>query len=168
MTAGRSSRVYPAAMADDTYTVERATTIDAPPERIYQHVANFHSWRSWSPWEGVDPDMRRTYTGPDTGPGATYAWEGNRKAGAGRMEIVEAAEPARVRIDLRFLKPFKATNVTRFDLAPVGDATDVTWTMTGSRNAVMAVAGKLFFDKAIGKDFDRGLAGLKARAERGA
>ena len=80
-------------MADDTYTVERSTTIDAPAERIYQHVANFHNWRSWSPWEGVDPDLRRTYSGPDTGPGATYASEGNRKAGAGRMEVVEAAEP---------------------------------------------------------------------------
>ena len=67
-----------------------------------------------------------------------------------------------------FLKPFKATNVTRFDLAPVGDATDVTWTMTGTRSAIMSVAGKLFFDKAIGKDFDRGLADLKTQAERGA
>jgi len=75
-------------MADDTYTVERSTTIDAPPERIYQHVANFHSWRDWSPWEGVDPDLRRTYSGPDIGSGATYAWAGNRKAGEGRMEIV--------------------------------------------------------------------------------
>ena len=120
-------------MADDTYTVERSTTIDAPPERIYQHVANFRSWRSWSPWEGVDPDMRRTYSGPDTGPGATYAWEGNRKAGAGRMEIVEAAEPARVRIDLRFLKPFKARNETVFTIRPEGSGSHLTWTMTGRK-----------------------------------
>ena len=111
-------------------------TIDAPPERIYQHVANFRSWRSWSPWEGVDPDLRRTYSGPDTGPGATYAWEGNRKAGAGRMEIVEATEPTRVRIDLHFLKPFKARNETVFTIRPEGSGSRLTWTMTGRKTLV--------------------------------
>ena len=154
MTAGRLSRVYPAAMADDTYAVERSTTIDAPPERIYQHVANFRSWRSWSPWEGVDPDLRRTYSGPDTGPGATYAWEGNRKAGAGRMEIVEAAEPVRVRIDLRFLKPFKARNETVFTIRPEGSGSHLTWTMTGRKTLrpnIMGIYKSL--DAIIGPDF---------------
>jgi uncharacterized protein YndB with AHSA1/START domain len=167
MTAGRSSRVYPAAMADDTYTVERSTTIDAPPERIYQHIANFHSWRSWSPWEGVDPDLRRTYSGPDTGPGATYTWEGNRKAGAGRMEIVEAVEPARVRIDLHFLKPFKARNETVFTIRPEGSGSRLTWTMTGRKTLATKIMG-IFksMDAMIGPDFERGLASLKSTVER--
>jgi hypothetical protein len=102
--------------------------------------------------------------------GSTYHWAGNKKAGEGEMAIT-GSTPTSVVVDLVFRKPFKATNVTRFDLAPVGDATDVTdvtWTMTGSRSAIMSVAGKLFFDKAIGKDFDRGLADLKIQAERGA
>jgi len=167
MTAGRCSRVYPAAMADDTYTVERSTTIDAPPERIYQHIANFHSWRSWSPWEGVDPDLRRTYSGPDTGSGATYAWEGNRKAGAGRMEIVEAAEPARVRIDLRFLKPFKAHNDIVFTIRLEGSGSHLTWTMTGRKTLATKIMG-IFksMDAMIGPDFERGLASLKSTVER--
>jgi hypothetical protein len=80
------------------------------------------------------------------------------------MEIVES-DPEKVVVDLRFLKPFKAQNITRFDLAPTASGTDVTWTMTGDRNPVMQLAGRLFFDKAIGKDFDKGLARLKAAAE---
>jgi hypothetical protein len=70
-------------------------------------------------------------------------------------------------VDLTFLKPFKAQNVTRFDLVPLGSGTRVTWTMTGRRNPVMSLMGKLFFDKAIGADFEKGLAALKAEAERG-
>jgi hypothetical protein len=73
-------------MADDTYTVERSTEIEAPPEHVYEQVVDFHRWTTWSPWEDLDPELRRTYSGPDAGVGATYAWQGNRRAGTGRME----------------------------------------------------------------------------------
>ena len=98
------------------------------------------------------------------------AWSsraGNRKAGEGEMTIT-GSTPTSVVVDLVFLKPFKATNVTRFDLVPTGGATDVTWTMTGTRSAIMSVMGRLFFDASIGKDFDRGLAALEREAERAA
>jgi hypothetical protein len=147
------------------FEMSRFTTIEAPPERVHALLDDFHEWRQWSPWEDVDPDLERTYTGPDRGVGAHYAWSGNNKAGQGTMEITEST-PSTVAVDLRFLKPFKAENVTRFDLAPAGDGTRVTWTMTGHRGAVMGLMGKLFFDQAIGKDFDRGLARLKAAAEK--
>jgi len=156
-------------MADDMYTVERSTTIDAPPARIYAQVANFHRWRAWSPWEGLDPDLRRTYTGPDTGSGATYAWAGNRKAGEGRMEITEASEPTRVSIDLQFLKPFKARNETVFDIRPDGSGARVTWAMTGRRTLVTKIMGVFkSMDAMVGPDFERGLASLKATVERSA
>jgi len=151
------------------YTVERSTTIDAPPARIYAQVANFHRWRAWSPWEGLDPDLRRTYTGPDTGSGATYAWAGNRKAGEGRMEITEASEPTRVSIDLQFLKPFKARNETVFDIRPEGSGARVTWAMTGRRTLVTKIMGVFkSMDAMVGPDFERGLASLKATVERSA
>ena len=151
------------------YTVERSTTIDAPPARIYAQVANFHRWRAWSPWEGLDPDLRRTYTGPDTGSGATYAWAGNRKAGEGRMEITEASEPTRVSIDLQFLKPFKARNETVFDIRPEGSGARVTWAMTGRRTLVTKIMGVFkSMDAMVGHDFERGLASLKATVERSA
>ena len=113
----------------------------------------------------VDPDLRRDDSGPDHGVGSTYHWSGNKKAGEGEMQIKEST-PTSVVVDLEFLKPFKATNVTTFSLVPAGDATEVTWTMTGTRGALMSLLGKLFFDKAIGRDFEKGLAALKQSAEQ--
>ncbi len=146
--------------------MSRATHIDVPPERVLPLLEDFHEWQQWSPWEGLDPDLKRTFTGPEKGVGSHYHWSGNKQAGEGTMEITESG-PGGVEVDLRFLKPFKATNVTRFDLRPADGGTDVNWVMTGQRGFFMSLAGKLFFDKSIGKDFDKGLASLKAAAERG-
>ncbi len=146
------------------FEMSRSTTVAAPPERVHALLDDFHQWQRWSPWEGLDPDLQRTFTGPAKGVGSHYAWSGNKKAGQGTMEIIEST-PSAVVVDLRFLKPFEATNVTRFDLTPDAQGTTVVWTMTGERGAVMSLMGKLFFDKAIGKDFDKGLARLKAAAE---
>ena len=154
-------------MADDTYTVERSTTIGAPPEPIYRQIADFHNWSNWSPWEGVDPGMERTYSGADSGPGAVYAWAGNRKAGSGRMEITEATDPTHVGIDLRFLKPFRAQNETVFRIRPEGSGSRVTWTMTGRRTLATRIMG-IFrsMDAMVGPDFEKGLASLKSTVER--
>ena len=149
------------------FELSRSTHVAATPERVHALLDDFHQWRQWSPWEDVDPDLQRTYSGPEKGVGSRYEWKGNSKAGEGSMQIVES-DPSRVVVDLRFLKPFKATNVTRFTLAPAAGGTEVTWTMTGRRGTVMSLMGKVFFDKAIGKDFDKGLARLKTAAEAGA
>lgn len=140
------------------------TTIDAPPERVHALVADFREWTRWSPWEGVDPDMERDYSG--SGATQRYRWSGNKKAGEGEMRMT-AIKPERIDLDLEFLKPFKAQNKIDFVITPEGDGTRVAWTMSGHRNVVMAAMGRMFFDKALGRDFDRGLAALKAEAERG-
>ncbi|MGZ5383327.1 MAG: SRPBCC family protein [Acidimicrobiia bacterium] len=150
----------------NTYLVERSTTIHAPAELIFAHIADFHRWTAWSPWEGLDPDMRRTYSGPDSGPGATYAWAGNRKTGEGRMEITDEVEPSRVQVALDFLKPFRSSSTTTFDLTPEGESTRVTWTMTGLRTLMTRVMGIFTsMDKMIGPDFEKGLERLKTVAE---
>lgn len=146
------------------FSLSRSARIEADPARVHDLVDDFHQWVHWSPWEGLDPEMEREYDGPARGVGSRYSWRGNSKAGEGSMEIT-ASDPTQVELDLQFLKPFKATNVTRFDLVPDHGGTEVSWTMTGDRNPVMAVLGRLFFDKAIAKDFDRGLARLKSLAE---
>lgn len=151
-------------MAD--FSMSRSTRIAADPARVHALLDDFREWQKWSPWEGLDDHLHREYSGPDHGVGSTYHWSGNRKAGEGEMAITEST-PDSVAVDLEFLKPFKASNVTRFDLAPSADGTELTWTMTGRRSAVMSVMGKIFFDKAIGKDFDKGLATLKREAEKG-
>jgi len=154
-------------MANDTFTIGRSTTIEAPPERVYEQIADFHNWPSWSPWEGMDPQMRRTYSGAEAGTGSKYAWSGNRKVGQGSMEITDTAEPSRVDIDLIFEKPWKAHNTTFFSIDREASGSRVTWSMTGENTAATKLMG-LFksMDKMVGPDFERGLARLKATAER--
>lgn len=149
-----------------TYTVERSTVVQAPPARVYELVQDFHQWPAWSPWEDIDPDMQRTYGGPAAGVGSSYTWSGNRKAGAGRMEVTRTDPPRRVEIALRFDKPFKSSNTTSFALAPQGAGTTVTWTMVGPQTLMLRIMG-LFtsMDKMVGKDFEKGLARLKTAAE---
>ncbi len=150
----------------DTYTVQRSAVVHAPPERAYALVQDFHEWPRWSPWEDLDPDMRRTYGGPPAGVGSTYEWSGNRKAGAGRMEITRAEPSRRVEIALRFDKPFRSTNDLAFGFAPTVDGTEVTWTMVGPRTWMVRVMG-LFrsMDSIVGKDFEKGLARLERAVE---
>lgn len=154
-------------MAADTYTVERSVVIDAPQKRVYDQLADFHNWPNWSPWEDVDPELKRTYSGAASGIGAVYGWSGNRRAGQGRMEIVDAAEPSRVRIDLVFEKPWKAQNDTSFVIEPDGSGSRVTWSMTGKNTLMTKVMG-IFksMDKLLGPDFEKGLSRLKATTER--
>ncbi len=149
-----------AATRPDVFRVQRAASIQAPPERIYPLIADFQRWGAWSPYEKKDPAMRRTIQGP------VYAWEGNGEVGAGRMEIVEAAAPSKVRIKLDFTKPFETHNSVEFLLEPKGDATRVTWDMQGPAPFVSKLIGLfLDMDAMIGRDFEAGLASLKALAE---
>jgi len=148
-----------------SYVVSRSASIAADPARVHALIDDFHEWRKWSPWEEVDPDLERTYGGAEKGVGATYAWKGNRKAGQGSMEIT-ASTPERVDVALAFLKPFKSESKVTLALSPAGNGTDVTWTMSGEQKGFAAIFGKIFsMDKLVGKDFEKGLAQLKAAAE---
>lgn len=147
--------------------VERSTVVAAPPGAVYPHLVDFHRWREWSPWEGLDPALERSYEGAESGPGARYSWRGNRKAGAGSMEIVRADPDRAVDIDLRFDKPFKSHNRTSFDLQPESGGTRVVWRMVAPKTVGTRVMGLLGgLDRLVGKDFERGLAGLKRVTEQ--
>jgi hypothetical protein len=154
-----------AATKPDTFRVERTRTMQAPPEKIVAMLEDFRQWRSWSPFEKLDPAMERGYSGPQSGKGAVYTWKGNSKAGEGRMEIVDVS-PSRVTMKLEFQRPFKASNVIEFLLQPAGNETSVTWTMQGPSLYIGKVMGLFIsMDKMIGKDFESGLANLKQRVE---
>jgi Polyketide cyclase / dehydrase and lipid transport len=132
-----------AAMQPDTFRVERRTSIKAAPETIFPLINDFRNWTSWSPYEKIDPALKRTYAGAPSGKGAVYEWEGNSKVGKGRMKILDAPPPSKVVIKLDFLKPFEAHNTAEFTLAPKGDATEVAWTMHGPNLFVGKVMGIL-------------------------
>jgi hypothetical protein len=150
-----------------TYTVERTQHIDAPPEAVHERLVDLRRWETWSPWEELDDDLQRSYGGPPSGVGAWYEWEGNRKAGKGRMEIIDA-DASTVRLDLQFLKPFKSHSNTVFELQPEGAGTRVTWSMVGPHTAITRIMGLFLpMDKMIGPDFEKGLVRLRAAAESG-
>jgi len=156
-----------AATKPDTFRVERAAMLSAPADKIYPLIADFHQWLSWSPWEGRDPQLKRTYSGAERGKGAVYAWDGNKNVGSGRMEILEASSPSKIVIKLDFLKPFEAHNVAEFTMLPQGGATNVIWVMHGPApfmSKVMQVFMNM--DKMIGKDFEAGLANLQKVARQ--
>jgi carbon monoxide dehydrogenase subunit G len=156
-----------AATRPGTFGVQRATTINASPEKIFPFINDFDRWRSWSPYEKKDPAMNRVFSGQATGKGAVYEWDGNRQVGKGRIEITDTSAPTRVTIKLDLIKPMEGHNIVDFTLEPRGNATQVTWAMRGSCAYPAKVMG-LFcdMDKMIGKDFEVGLANLKALAEK--
>ncbi len=156
-----------AATRPDSFRVERKATIQAPPEKVYGLLNDFHQWPLWSPWEKIDPAMKRTLGGPSSGVGATYAWEGNKDVGAGRMEIKESTPASKIHIQLDFMQPFESHNQTDFILTPQGNSTEVTWAMYGPANfmtKLMSVFSSM--DGMVGPDFEKGLANMKAMAEK--
>jgi uncharacterized protein YndB with AHSA1/START domain len=150
-----------------TFRVQRTAAIQAPPEKIFPLIADFHQWRAWSPYEDRDPGLQRSYSGAASGRGAVYAWVGNRNVGSGRMEILDAPPPSKVVIKLDFLKPFEGHNTAEFTFVPQGDSTNVTWLMHGPAPLLSKVMQVFMnMDNMIGKDFATGLANLKRVTER--
>ena len=155
-----------AATKPDEFRVQRATSVKAPAEKIFALIDDFHRWDSWSPWEKMDPAMKRTYSGAANGKGAVYAWQGNSKVGEGRMEIADTSPPSKVTIKLDFIKPIEGHNTAEFTLEPRGDSTNVTWSMYGPSPYIAKIMGIFVsMDKMIGKEFETGLANLKTVAE---
>ena len=151
----------------DTFRVQRSASIKAPPEKIFPLINDLHRWGAWSPWEKMDPVMKRNFSGAANGKGAVYEWEGNHNVGKGRMEITETSPPSHVVIKLDFIKPFEAHNIAEFMMDSKDDSTNVTWAMHGP-TPYMAKVIHIFFsmDSMVGKDFETGLANLKAIAEK--
>jgi len=150
----------------DTYVVERNTKIDAPPEKVFSQIVDLNEWGNWSPWDAMDPNMTKTFSGESGTVGSSYHWTGNRKVGEGQMTITDIEPNASVKVDLRFIKPFKSESKTELHVAPSGDGSDVTWKMTGNHTTMSKIMGVFkSMDKMVGPDFEKGLATLKRISE---
>lgn len=151
----------------DSFRVERSTAMNAPPEKIFPYIDGLKRWTEWSPYEGRDPAMKRTYGGAESGKGAVYAWDGNETVGKGRMEIVDSTPPHRVVIKLDFLKPFEGHNMAELTVEPKGSQTIVTWAMYGPSTFMTKLVGTFMdMDDMIGRDFAAGLTKLKTVVEK--
>ena len=156
-----------AAIKPDTFTVQRATAVKAPPETIFPLINDFHQWGTWSPYEHKDPAMKRSYSGAESGMGAVYAWDGNKNVGSGRMEILDTSAPTKIVIKLDFFAPFEGHNTAEFTMLPQGDVTNVTWLMHGPVPFMAKIMHVLMnIDRMVGKDFEVGLANLKRLTEK--
>lgn len=148
------------------FRITRTTTITAPSSAVFSQVNDFHRWTAWSPWEKLDPELKRTYAGPSSGTGTIYSWVGNKQVGEGRMTLTESRPYELIRIQLNFIKPFAATNLAEFIFQPEGQQTVVTWSMSGRHNFISkAFCMFMNMDKVVGKDFEKGLANMKALVE---
>jgi len=152
----------------DEFVVSRSATISAPSEKIFPYVNDLHRWEAWSPWAKLDPNVKNSFSGPDSGAGAAMAWDGNKKIGAGKMTITESRPGESISFRLEFIRPFQATNTAEFHFQSEAGRSVVAWTMTGRSNLFFKVFG-LFknCDGLVGKDFEKGLASLKMVAEAG-
>lgn len=166
LAVGIAGILVVAATRPSDFRVQRTASIKAPPEKIFPFINDFRQWPVWSPFEKVDPDMKRTYGASAAGPGATYAWDGDKNIGAGSMTMVDSS-PQKVIIKLDFMRPFEAHNVAEFTLVPAGDSTNVTWSMHGPVPYFAKIIHMFMnMDKMVGSQFSAGLADLKAAAEK--
>jgi uncharacterized protein YndB with AHSA1/START domain len=155
-----------AATKPDSFRVQRVVLINAPPDKVFPLINDMKAWTAWSPYEKKDPAMKRAYGAVTAGKGATYAWDGDKNVGQGSMEIVESS-PGKIVLKLDFLKPFEAHNMGEFLLEPKGDSTSVTWAIYGPSPYMSKVVGTFMnIDDMIGRDFEKGLADMKAAAEK--
>jgi len=148
------------------FRIERSALVHAPREHVFPLIDDFQQWPKWSPWEKLDPTMKKTFSGAPKGNGAEYAWAGNAKAGEGRMTILDSQPSELVSVKLEFLKPFAATNLAAFKLVPAGAGSQVTWSMEGNNGFIAkAFCMVMDMDALVGKDFEEGLANLDRLAQ---
>ena len=143
------------------FRAERSATLAAPAAALFAQVNDHHKFAAWNPFLKLDPNVKNTYSGPDTGVGAVCSWDGNKDIGAGSATITESKpnELVRMRMDLR--RPMEGVATVEFTFKPQGDQTVVTCAMYGKNN-FMGKLVSLFIDcdKMVGPQFEQGLADL--------
>lgn len=143
------------------FRVERSLTIAAPAQALFEQANDHHKFNAWNPFMKLDPNVKNTYSGPDSGVGAVCAWDGNSDIGAGSATITESKPGELVRERMDWKRPMEGTATVEFTFKPDGDQTVVTWAMYG-QNGFMGKLMSVFMnmDKMCGPQFEQGLAEL--------
>ena len=143
------------------FRVERSATLAATRSALFEQVNDHHKFTVWNPFMKLDPNVKNTYSGPDSGVGAVCSWEGNSDIGAGSATIIESKPNELVRLRMDWKRPMEGVATADFTYKPQGDKTVVTWAMYG-KNGFMGKAMSLFMscEKMCGPEFEKGLADL--------
>lgn len=149
------------ALRPGDFRVERSATLSASAAALFEQVNDHHKFTVWNPFMKLDPNVKNTYSGPDSGVGSMCSWEGNSKIGAGSATIIESKPGELVRQRMDWKRPMEGTSTVEFTFKPVGDKTMVTWAMYG-KNGFMGKLFSLFMDceKMVGPRFEQGLVDL--------
>ena len=153
------------------YHVERKLEVAAPADVVFGVLNDLHQFAGvlvlfGSPWEKLDPHMQKTFEGPAAGVGQSYAWNGNKEVGKGKMTIEESVPGQKVGMKLEFMEPMKSTATCALDLAGTSTGSLVTWSMDGNHNFIGKAFGMFMdMDNMLGTDIEKGLAQLKTVAE---
>lgn len=148
------------------FRYERSGVIQAPAEKIFPYISDLKKGELWSPYEKVDPKMKKTFKGLDAQPGSIMEFEGNSDVGAGNLEILKIVPNDSVEIRLTMTKPFYGQNLIQYKLTPEGSGTRFSWTMSGDGGFMGKLMSVLIdCEKMIAGQFESGIANLKAVVE---
>jgi len=149
------------ALRSPDFRVERSATLSAPPDALFQQVNDHRKFAGWNPFMKLDPNVKNSYSGPDSGVGSVCSWDGNKDIGEGSATITESLPNELVRMRMDWKRPMEGVATVDFTFKPAGDKTVVTWAMYGKNNFVGKLVS-LFMDcdKMCGPQFEKGLADL--------
>lgn len=149
------------------YHFEKSIVINAPKEEIWKNISTFSNFEKWDPWSIQDPNIRKSISGTDGTPGATYSWTGNDDVGAGSQTFTEITPYDHININLEFKEPFEKKAAVKYTLLPESNGVKVTWSFDTEFGYPWNAVSSLFMnlDKRMNKDFSTGLANLKKLCE---
>lgn len=147
------------------YHFEKSVVINAPKEKVWQHVGSLKQYNIWDPFSKADKDIVITYSGDGDKVGDSYHWKGNDKVGEGEQSITEIVPGEKMGTKLHFIKPFEGDAVAKLILTPEGNGTKVTWAIDNELNTMMKIM-KPMMDMNMNKMFGQGLENLKKLAEK--
>jgi ribosome-associated toxin RatA of RatAB toxin-antitoxin module len=149
-------------LLSNDFRVERSIQIDAAPEVVFDQVNSLEKWGAWSPWIARDPTIQNTYSGPDTGLGATVSWT-SEKSGEGTQTITLSERPSRIETQLDFGQMGQPKADWSFEPSVAG--TQVTWGLSGTAEGALGGYFAAMMDGMMGADYEDGLSRLKQVVE---
>lgn len=141
------------------YSVSRK--LNAPIDKVFPYLSNIKLGSEWSPFEKVDPNMKKEYVG------SKLIFEGNKDAGAGSVEILKVVPNELVELKLIMTAPLKAENKIEYRVVPEDGGTRFTWSMSGDGGYITKLM-TVFMDceKMITDQFNKGMDNLQAIVEK--
>jgi uncharacterized protein YndB with AHSA1/START domain len=122
-----------AAIMPKALNISAEVIIERPSTEVFNYVKNIKNQEKYSVWVMADPNIKIDYKGTDGTVGFISSWTSdNKNVGVGAQEITAIKEGERYDVELRFEKPFKATNQAYTSTIPLdGNRTKVTTVFIG-------------------------------------